>query len=130
VFPELRRAGGAVARRIVPCPGRNQPLARRVTLELNDGHAEPHKPEVEAGLEAHAHASGMSLQEYLLSVVEEAAAQADSFRHRSIARRVAQTGSPTPLQAGNSRAVEVWLWNALQPRGAAGGVTGRSVAAG
>jgi hypothetical protein len=28
------------------------------------------KPEVEAGLEAHAHASGMSLQEYLLSVVE------------------------------------------------------------
>jgi hypothetical protein len=59
------------------------------------------KPEVEAGLEAHAHASGMSLQEYLLSVVEEAATQADSFRHRSIARRVAQTGSPTPLQAGN-----------------------------
>jgi len=28
------------------------------------------KPEIEAGLEAHAHASAMSLQEYLLSVVE------------------------------------------------------------
>jgi hypothetical protein len=54
-------------------------------------------------LEAHAHASGMSSQEYLLSVVEEVAAQADSFRHRSIARRVAQTGSPTPFQAGNSQ---------------------------
>jgi len=54
-------------------------------------------------LEAHAHTSGMSLQEYLLSVVEEAATQADSFRHRSIARRVAKTGSPTPLQAGNSQ---------------------------
>ncbi len=32
-----------------------------------------------------------------------AATQPDSFRHRSIARRVAQTGSPTPLQAGNSQ---------------------------
>jgi hypothetical protein len=61
------------------------------------------KPEVESALEADAHASGMSLQECLLSVVEEAATQADSFRHRSVARRVAQTGSPIPLQAGNSQ---------------------------
>jgi hypothetical protein len=36
-----------------------------VTLDL--------KPEVEAGLLAQAEASGMSLEEYLLSVVEEAA---------------------------------------------------------
>ena len=61
------------------------------------------KPAVEAGLEAQARASGMSLQEYLLSVVEEAATQADFFPYRSIARRVAQTSSPTPLQAGNSQ---------------------------
>jgi hypothetical protein len=31
------------------------------------------KPEVEAGLLARAHASGMALEEYLLSLVEEAA---------------------------------------------------------
>jgi len=61
-------------------------------------------------LKAHAHASGMSLQEYVLSVLEEAATQAGSFGHCSIARRVAQTGSPTALQASDL-AAEEWRDN-------------------
>ena len=54
------------------------------------------KPEVEAGLQAQAHASGMALEDYLLTLVEEAA----SSSH----------GSSTPrAQQGRAEAVRRML---------------------
>jgi predicted ATPase len=47
------------------------------------------KPEVEAGLLARAHASGMDLEQYLLSLAEQAALQAPSAAAATPAREEA-----------------------------------------
>jgi len=47
------------------------------------------KPEVEAGLLARAQASGMALEEFLLSVVEEAAGSPSQDADRQITRELA-----------------------------------------
>jgi hypothetical protein len=65
------------------------------------------KPEVEAGLLAHAEASGMSLEEYLLSVVEEAAslskqepAQTPKSAREEAVRRMLEFGEKHHLSLG------------------------------
>jgi hypothetical protein len=68
-----------------------------VTLHLN--------PEVEAGLLAKAQASGMALEEYLLSVVEQAASSPIQKAHGQTARedavrRMVEFGEKNRLSLG------------------------------
>lgn len=48
------------------------------------------KPEIEASLSARAQASGMALEEYLLSLVEDAAAQATNSATKSVRENAVQ----------------------------------------